>query len=180
MLTPVSSTGYATEGTSVLSHSNNDHNNMVSPRSISRSISGASANTAYTSSGASKALSPPVSRQYVNVKTGGPSDPRFPFPNYAQAGEQTHQWQGSQHHMQQTHYQQVGGGSLNTRNSWDSSSYLDTSPVAVAASASAGRGNRQPGSYSSRDMTASGQLSMSESEGKIRATQQASQQVPSS
>jgi hypothetical protein len=175
---PASSTGYATEGSSVLCHSSSDHNNMASPRSLSHSISGASATTAYTTGGASKALSPP-SRQYVNIKTGGPSDLRFSQPNYAQASEQSHPWQGSQHHMQPTHYQ-VGGGNLHNRSSWDGSSYLDTSPVAVAASASTGHSNRQSGSYSSRDMTASGRLSMSESEAKLRATQQPSQQVPSS
>lgn len=180
MLTPSSSTGYATEGSSALSHSSTDHNNMVSPRSISRSISGTSASTAFATSGPSKTLSPPTSKQYVNVKSGGPPDLRFSMTNYGQASEQSHQWQGSQHHMQPTQYQQVGGGNLNTRNSWDGASYLDTSPVAMATSAVSGHGNRQSGSYSSRDMTGSSRLSMSESEAKLRAPQQPSQQVPSS
>lgn len=180
MLTPASSTGYATEVSSVLSHSGTDHNNIISPLSISRSISGTSATAAYPNCGPSKAFSPPTKKEYLSsVKDGGPPDLRFAL--YAQASEQTHQWQGSQHHMEPTHYQQVGGGNLNTRNSWDGSSYLDTSsPVTMAASASAGHGNRQSGSYSSRDMTASGRLSMSESEGSLHATQQPSQQMPSS
>jgi hypothetical protein len=179
MLTPSSSTGYATEGSSILSHSSGDHNNMVSPRSVSRSISGTSASTAYPTSGPSKTLSPPTGKQYVNAKSGGPPDLRFSMPNYDQASEQTQQWQGSQHHMQ-PHYQQVVGGNLNVRNSWDGASYLDVSPVAVATSAVAGHGNRQSGTYSSRDMAGSSGLSMSEGEAKLRAPQQASQQVSSS
>jgi hypothetical protein len=173
MLTPSSSTDYATEGSSVLSHSSSDHNNMISPRSVSRSISGTSASTAYATSGPSKTLSPPTSKQYVNAKSGGPPDLRFSMPNYSQASEQTHQWQGSQHHMQPTNYQ------LNARNPWDGASYLDTSPVAVATSAIAGHGNRQSGSYGSQDMTGSSRLSLSEGEAKLCAPQQPSQQVPS-
>jgi hypothetical protein len=180
MLTPSNSTGYATEGSSILSHSSSDHTNIVSPRSVSRSISGTSASTAYPTSGPSKTLSPPTSKQYVNAKSGGPSDLRFSMPNYGQGSEQTHQWQSSQQHMQPTHYQQVGGGNPNARNSWDDASYLDTSPVAVATSAVAGHGNRQSGSYSSRDMTGASRLPMSEGEAKLRAPQQPSQQVPSS
>lgn len=178
MLTPSSSTGYATEGSSILSHSNGELNNIVSPRSVSRSISGTSASTAYPTSGPSKTLSPPTGKQYVNAKSGGPPDFRFPMPNYDQVSEQTHEWQGSQHHMQ-PHYEQVVGGNLNARNSWDGSSYLDASPVAVATSAITGHGNRQSGTYSSRDMAGSSGLSMSEGEVKLRP-QQPSQQVSSS
>jgi hypothetical protein len=179
MLTPSNSTGYATEGSSILSHSSSDHNNMVSPGSVSRSISGTSASTAYPTSGPSKTLSSPTGKQYMNAKSGGPSDLRFSMPDYGQASEQTHQWQGSQHHMQ-PHYQQVVGGNLNARNSWDEASYLDTSPVAVATSAAAGHGNRQSGSYSSRDMAGSSRLSISEGEGRLHAPRQPSQQMPSS
>jgi hypothetical protein len=180
MLTPSSSTCYATEGSSALSHSNSDHNNIVSPRSVSHSISGTSAAAVYATSGPSKTLSPPTNKQYVNVKSGGPSDLRFSMPNYGQASEQTHQWQGSQQHMQPTHYQQVGGANLNARNLWDGASYLDTSPVTVATSAVAGHGGRLSGSYNSRDMTGSSRLSLSEAEAKLRAPQQPSQQVPPS
>lgn len=153
---------------------------MVSPRSVSRSISGTSVSTAYATSGPSNTLSPPTSKQYVNAKSGGPPDLRFSMPSYGQAGEQTHQWQGSQHHLQPTHYEQVGGGNLNTRNSWDGASYLDTSPVTLATSAVAGHGNGQSGSYSGRDVTGSSRLPISEGEPKLRAPRQSSQQVPSS
>jgi hypothetical protein len=180
MLTPSNSTSYATEGPSALSHSSSDHNNIVSPRSVSRSISGTSVSTAYATSGTSKTLSPPTNKQYVNVKSGGPPDLRFSMPNYGQTSDQTHQWQGSQHHMQPTQYQQVGGANLNARNSWDGASYLDTSPVTLATSAVAGHGSRLSGSYNSRDMTGSSRLSLSEGEAKLHAPQQPSQQVPTS
>lgn len=139
---------------------------MVSPRSVSRSISGTSASTAYTTSGPSKTLSPPTTKQYVNAKSGGPHDPRFSMPNYGQVNGQTHQWQGSQHHMQPTHYQQAGVGNPNARNSWDGATYLDTIPI-TTTSVIAGHGSRQP-SYSSRDMAGSSRLPLSEGEAKLR------------
>lgn len=172
-LTPTSSTGYATEGPSTL-QTNGDH---ISPRSVSRSISGTSVSTAYTTSGTSRTLSPPLSKQFMNAHSGGPPDRRYSGPLYTHAGEQGVQWQGSQNHMAPSQYQHGGGGLSQSRASWDFG-YLDTSPAVMPAS---GHGSRQnSGGYSARDMrNGSAVPLLSEGETKLRTTQRNNQQVPS-
>lgn len=175
-MTPASSTGYANEGSS-LSHANGDRNSLISPRSISRPISGTSASTVYTASRPAKTLSPPSSKQYMIPHNGGPPDLRYSASNYSHANNQVHQWQGSQHHMPSSQYHSVSGGHAQSRNSWDLASYLDTSP-AVAAS---GHGSRQRGSYSSRDMGDGSSLSLSpDDEIRLRNKHHPSQQVSNS
>jgi hypothetical protein len=130
-----------------MAHTSNDHTGLVSPRSVSRSVSGASASTSYVAGNpnSSRTLSPPLNKQgqalNVHSGTGGAQpDLRVSVPNYSShtqgnAGNQSHgtQWPG--HNIQQQHMSAytpshlgdgVGGS---TRNSWDLNSYLQSSPA---------------------------------------------------
>lgn len=155
LLTPVSSTGYVTESSSIstgLSHSTSDFN-AVSPRSVS----GSTTSTAYCASnslpskGGPHALSPHT-QQAITAHAqgggggGGAPDLRVSVPSYgsnSQLGngnvnlDHSNPWQ-SNHHMatgSSTQYQQLANPS--TRASWDLTylQNLEPSPVTVGAGA---------------------------------------------
>ncbi len=133
MLTPVSSTGYATDvPTAGFSQGVGDHGNssMISPHSVGRSLSGPSAGAPYAAVGGSRVLSPPVKS---DMSQHGPSDLRVSVPSYeGLAGSHGSQWQSSQQHMTSSQYRPHQGA----RASWDLSTYLDSSPAsAVSGSA---------------------------------------------
>ncbi|KAH6676388.1 hypothetical protein B0J14DRAFT_477280, partial [Halenospora varia] len=123
LLTPVSATGYATDGSSTGLYAN-DHHGALSPRSIS----GSTAST-YANSMPARVLSPHT--QKPMALTGGPPDLRVALPQHPH--DASH-WQG-QHHMQAgQQYQQLGTQS--SRGSWDMSTYMENGPAA-SGSASA-------------------------------------------
>ncbi|TVY85433.1 hypothetical protein LSUE1_G000471 [Lachnellula suecica] len=133
LLTPVSSTGYATESSSAGLSYANDHHGAVSPPSIS----GSTTSTAYAGNLPTRVLSP-HSQKSMPLQ-GGPHDLRVSLPNNPH--ETSSHWQGGQHHMHasQQQYQQLG--SQSGRGSWDMSSvgvgYLDNGPATAAAGSSA-------------------------------------------
>lgn len=108
LLTPVSSSGYVTEGSNAgISSYASDHHGGVSPRSISGSTT-----STYTSNIPARVISP--HEQKSMALQGGPPDLRMPqHPN-----EGPSHWQAGQHHMQTPHqYQPLGAPS--NRGSWD-------------------------------------------------------------
>ncbi|TVY35394.1 hypothetical protein LSUB1_G008466 [Lachnellula subtilissima] len=131
LLTPVSSTGYATEGSSAGLSYASDHHGAVSPRSIT----GSTSSTAYTGNMPTRVLSP--HSQKSMALQGGPPDLRVSLPQNPH--ETPGHWPGGQHHMQasQQQYQQHLG-SQSGRASWDISSvgvaYLDNGPATTAGS----------------------------------------------
>ncbi|KAH9203660.1 hypothetical protein DL95DRAFT_320994, partial [Leptodontidium sp. 2 PMI_412] len=117
LLTPVSSSGYVTEGSNAgISTYASDHDGEVSPRSISGSTT-----STYASNIPARVLSP--------HDQGGPPDLRTP--QHPHDGPS--HWQGGQHHMQTPHQYQPPSNSSN-RGSWDM--YGETGP-ATAGDASA-------------------------------------------
>jgi len=122
LLTPVSSTGYATEGSSTGISYMSDHHGAVSPRSIS----GSTTSTAYTANIPARVLSPLNQKPMPNLQNG-PPDLRVSVPH---PHEGSSHWQqgGQQHHMPTSQqYQQLGN--QGSRGSWDMSSYLENSPA---------------------------------------------------
>ncbi|RDL39848.1 Uncharacterized protein BP5553_04188 [Venustampulla echinocandica] len=132
LLTPVSSTGYGTEGSSAgisyaadhHGHSHGQGHGPVSPRSIS----GSTTSTAYASSIPARVLSP-RSQKSLGL-TGGPPDLRVALPHnpHESAGQWGSGGGGGQHHMQSSP-QFAPLGSQSSRSSWDMSSFLENSPA---------------------------------------------------
>ncbi len=108
LLTPVSSSGYATEGSNAgISSYPSDHHGGVSPRSISGSTT-----STYTSNIPARVVSPHDHKSMA--LQGGPPDLRMPQHPH----EVPSHWHGGQHHMQAPHqYQPLGNPS--SRGSWD-------------------------------------------------------------
>ncbi|KAH7370448.1 hypothetical protein BKA65DRAFT_522181 [Rhexocercosporidium sp. MPI-PUGE-AT-0058] len=117
LLTPVSSSGYVTEGSNAgISTYANDHHGGVSPRSISGST-----NSTYTTNIPARVLSP--HDQKSMALQGGPPDLRMP---QHQPHEGPSHWQGGQQHMQTPHqYQSLSNPS--NRGAWDM--YGETGPA---------------------------------------------------
>lgn len=119
LLTPVSATGYATDSGAGVSYVS-DHHGAVSPPSIS----GSTTSTAYSTSIPARVMSPLGQKSMTSLQSG-PSDLRVSVPH---PHEGSGHWPGGQHHMPTPQqYQQLGNQSA--RNSWDMSSYLDSSPA---------------------------------------------------
>ena len=126
LLTPVSSTGYATDSGAGISYVS-DHHGAVSPRSIS----GSTTSTAYTTNIPARVMSPLGQKPMTNLHSG-PSDLRVSVPH---PHEGSSHWQGGQHHMPASQqYQQLGNQSARASTSWDMSSYLDNSPATAGGS----------------------------------------------
>lgn len=172
LLTPVSSTGYATEGSSAGMSYVSDHHGAVSPRSIS----GSTTSTAYTSSIPARVLSP-HNQKPLGLQSG-PPDLRVSLPHNPH--ESSTHWQGGQHHMQQPSYQQQHQqqqlGNSSSRSSWDISTYLDNSPTTAAGtSAPSQQGLNYSSARSAGDSASSG------ADNRVTRTlssQQQSQQMP--
>jgi hypothetical protein len=126
--TPVSSTGYVTEGSIAgLSYAGDQHG-AVSPRSIS----GSTTSTAYNPSIPPRTISP-QNQKNMAVLQPGPSDLRVSVTQHPH--EASGHWQGGPHHMQrpQQQQQQYGQlGSQSSRNSWDMSPYFENNQVQVS------------------------------------------------
>lgn len=149
MLTPVSSTGYATEGSSAGMSYVSDHHGAVSPRSIS----GSTTSTAYPSSIPARVLSP--HNQKPLGLQNGPSDLRVSLPHNPH--EPSNHWQGGQHHMQTSQaYQHPQLGNPSTRNSWDMSTYLENNPATTAGTSAPSQGLSYSSARSAADAAASG------------------------
>jgi len=152
LLTPVSSTGYATEGSSAGLSYASDHHGAVSPRSIS----GSTTSTAYAGSIPARVLSP---HSQKSMALQGTSDLRVSLPHNPH--ETAGHWQGGQHHMQASQQYQQHLGSQSGRGSWDMSSvgvaYLDNGPATTAGSSAAGQGSSL--NYSRNVADAAGQTS---------------------
>lgn len=136
LLTPVSSTGYATETSSVGLPYTSDHHGGISPRSIS----GSTTSTAYNSNIPAQRAISPQSQKSINFQ-GGPPDLRIAVPHGTQ--ESSHWPQGTTHHMPtpQQHYQaQLGNAAAvaSARGSWDLSNYLENSPATAAGTSGSG------------------------------------------
>ncbi|KAL5325771.1 hypothetical protein ACEPPN_006904 [Leptodophora sp. 'Broadleaf-Isolate-01'] len=116
LLTPVSSSGYVTEGSNAgISTYPSDHHGGVSPRSISGSTT-----STYTSNIPARVLSP--HDQKSMALQGGPPDLRMPQHPH----EGPSHWHSGQHHMQTPHqYQPLSNPS--NRGSWDM--YGETGPA---------------------------------------------------
>lgn len=108
LLTPVSSTGYATEGSSAGLAYPGDHHRTNSPQSISGSAS--SYNTI-----PARVLSPHNQKPMVQNLNNGPPDLRVAVPH-----EPTSHWQGAPQHMQPQYQQQQ-----QQRSSWDMGGYME-------------------------------------------------------
>ena len=122
LLTPVSSTGYPTEGSSGGLYS--DHHGANSPRSIS----GSTTSTAYISLTIPARVLSPHNHKSLSTQGGGPPDLRI------NPHESSSHWQPP-HHMQGSQYQQLG--SQSGRSSWgDMSGYLDNSPATTVGTSS--------------------------------------------
>lgn len=120
LLTPVSSTGYATDSGAGISYVS-DHHGALSPRSIS----GSTTSTGYSTIPA-RVLSPLGQKSMTNLQS--PPDLRVSVAHPHGLPEGSGQWQGSQHHMPpatQQFQQQLG--SQSARGSWDMSTYLESS-----------------------------------------------------
>lgn len=126
LLTPVSSTGYAATEAAGISYVS-DHHGAISPRSIS----GSTTSTAYTANIPARVHSPHNPKSMTTLQSG-PPDLRVSVPH---PHEPSSHWQGGQHHMptpQQQYQQQLG--SQSARNSWDMSTYLESSPATAGGS----------------------------------------------
>ncbi|KAI9649941.1 hypothetical protein NHQ30_002526 [Ciborinia camelliae] len=129
LLTPVSSTGYATESSSTGLPYTNDHHGGISPRSIS----GSTTSTAYNSNIPAQRAISPQSQKSINFQG---------VPHGAQ--ESSHWQQGTTHHMptpQQQYQAQLGNAAAvaaSARGSWDLSNYLDNSPATAAGTSGPG------------------------------------------
>ncbi|KAG0652700.1 hypothetical protein D0Z07_0285 [Hyphodiscus hymeniophilus] len=132
LLTPVSSTGYATTESAGISYVS-DHHGGLSPRSIS----GSTSSTAYAGNLPGRVLSPHHQKPLASLQ-GGPPDLRVSVPH---PHESSGHWQGGQqqHHMPnpQHHYQQQLGNQ-SARNSWDQmSNYLENNPATAGGNSTA-------------------------------------------
>ncbi|RDW69537.1 hypothetical protein BP6252_08557 [Coleophoma cylindrospora] len=127
LLTPISSSGYATESSSAGLSYANDHHGAISPRSLASNTS-----TAYNHNIPPRVLSPDDHK--AMGLHGGPPDLRL---SLTQTQDASNQWQGNQHHMlnAQAPYPHYGGaaGGQQSRGSWDMSSYLESSPHSASA-----------------------------------------------
>ncbi|TVY47420.1 hypothetical protein LOCC1_G004411 [Lachnellula occidentalis] len=171
LLTPVSSTGYATEGSSAgLSYASDHH--AVSPRSIT----GSTSSTAYAGNMPTRVLSP--HSQKSMVLQGGPPDLRVSLPQNPH--ESPGHWQGGQHHMQasqqQQHQYQQQLRSQSGRGSWDISSvgvaYLDSGPATTAGSSAGSHSLNYSRSVNVGEQTSDNRIARSVS------AQQQSHQMP--
>jgi septal ring-binding cell division protein DamX len=141
--TPASSTGYATESSTATYPRSNDRNDVFSPSSVARSITGTPANhsnsvlnTSSNTYGISRIHSPPTrqdNRQRTHHHQGAtpthtsahqsvPPDLRTPMSAYS---DQTHQWPPA-HHMPISQFPALAGTQA-ARGSWDLAAYLDPS-----------------------------------------------------
>ncbi|QSZ30154.1 hypothetical protein DSL72_004674 [Monilinia vaccinii-corymbosi] len=183
LLTPVSSTGYATETSSAGLPYANDHHGGISPRSIS----GSTTSTAYNSNLPVQRAISPQSQKSISFQGGGPPDLRIAVPHGTQ--ESSHWAQGNAHHMptpQQQYQAQLGNAAAvaaSARGSWDLANYLDSSPATAAGTSGPGvdyQGQGQPPHQTSRNVV---DASMAGGGSGNRALsslqhQQQSQQIP--
>ena len=129
LLTPVSSTGYVTEGSAAGLSYAGDHHGAASPRSIS----GSTTSTAYASNIPPRTISP-HNQKSMALQSASSDLVRVPVTHNPH--ESSSHWPGGQHHMQSSQqYQQLGG--QNPRNSWDMSPYLDNTQASGSTSANA-------------------------------------------
>lgn len=126
LLTPVSSTGYATEGSSAYA---NDHHGAVSPRSISGSTT-----STYISNIPARVISPHNQKPFA--LQGGPPDLRIPISHNPHDGPS--HWQAGQHHMQASQQYQAHALTPTTRrNTWDT--YFENSAATTGGTSDPGR-----------------------------------------
>ncbi|TVY30227.1 hypothetical protein LHYA1_G000714 [Lachnellula hyalina] len=169
LLTPVSSTGYATEGSSAGLSYASDHHGAISPRSIT----GSTSSTAYAGNMPTRVLSP--HSQKSMALQGGPPDLRVSLPQNPH--ETPGHWPGGHHHMQasQQQYQQHLG-SQSGRASWDISSvgvaYLDNGPATTAGSSAGSQSLNYSRSVNVGEQTSDNRIARSLS------VQQQSHQMP--
>ncbi|KUJ16410.1 uncharacterized protein LY89DRAFT_749018 [Mollisia scopiformis] len=168
LLTPVSSTGYATEGSSAGMSYVSDHHGAVSPRSIS----GSTTSTAYTSSIPARALSP-HNQKSLGLQSG-PPDLRVSLPHNPH--EASSHWQGGQHHMQTSQsYQHPQLSNSSSRNSWDMSTYLENNPATAAGTSAPPQALNYSSARSAADSAGSGADNRL---ARSLSSQQQSQQMP--
>lgn len=170
LLTPVSSTGYATEASSAGLSYASDHHGAISPRSVS----GSTSSTAYAGSIPARVVSPHCQKS-ISLQSG-PTDLRVSLLHAPH--ETSEQWQGGQHHMQTSqHYQQIG--SQSGRGSWDMSSagvglaYLDSGPATAGGSSAASQA--QSLGYTRNVADAAGQTSDNRMARSLSSQQQSHQ-----
>ncbi|KAH8594354.1 hypothetical protein B0O99DRAFT_652650 [Bisporella sp. PMI_857] len=134
LLTPVSSTGYATEASSAGISYVNEHQGAVSPRSIA----GSATSTVYASNNPTRVISPHYQKSMATLPNA-PSDLRMTVP-IQPTPEASGQWHGNQHHMPASQqYQQVSQLSgQSTRGSWDMSNYLENGPATAGGTSGPG------------------------------------------
>jgi hypothetical protein len=167
LLTPVSSTGYATEGSSVGLSYPSDHHGANSPRSIS----GSSTSAAYNPMNIPARVHSPLNQKPMGPQ-GGPPDLRVSVPHNPH--EAPSHWQGGTHHMQGSQqYQQLGNQS--GRSSWDMSSYLEGSPATTGGTSGQTQGLNYPNSRSLADTAVPGGDNRV---ARSLSSQQQSQQMP--
>jgi hypothetical protein len=166
-LTPVSSTGYATEGPSAGMSYPTDHHGPNSPRSIS----GSSTSAAYNSMNIPARVLSPLNQKSMGPQ-GGPPDLRVSVPHNPH--EASSHWQGGGHLMQGSQqYQQLGNQS--TRSPWDMSTYLEGSPATTGGTSGQAQAMNYPNSRNLADTAVPG------GDNRIvrsLSSQQSSQQVP--
>ncbi|KAK2624528.1 hypothetical protein QTJ16_006478 [Diplocarpon rosae] len=121
--TPVSATGYGTDGSSAGLSYASDHHGGLSPRSISGSTS-----ATYASKIPARILSPPEQKSMALL--GGPPDLRVSMAHTPH--DAPSHWQGGQHHMQPHTYQQPLQNHHGHRGSWDM--YLESTATAGGTS----------------------------------------------
>lgn len=166
LLTPVSSTGYATEGSSAGMSYPSDHHGVNSPRSIS----GSATSTAYNAmSIPARVLSP--HNQKSMAPQGGPPDLRVAVPHNPH--EPPSHWQGGHHMQGSQQYQQLGNPSA--RNSWDMSTYLEGSPATSAGTSGQAQALNYPNPRNLADTAGAGGDSRI---ARSLSSQQQSHQVP--
>jgi hypothetical protein len=142
-LTPSSTTGYATEGSSAgMSYTSDHHHGPLSPRSIS----GSTTSTAYSNIPA-RVVSPHDPRP-MGLQ-GGPPGLRVAVP-----GHDAH-WQGAQQHHMQTS-QQYLSNNTSARNSWEMSNYLDHSPATAGGTSNSSQNLNYSTSRNGTDSAAPG------------------------